>query len=195
MNHKERFIQIFQQNVTREGAQSFLDWLESTDFFQAPASTRYHCACEGGLVQHSLNVYDVLCQRYFNPEVDSPESFTICGLLHDVCKAGYYKVSTRNVKNEQTGQWEKVPYYSVEDMFPYGHGEKSVYLIERFIRLKNSEAMAIRWHMGGFDDAVRGGSYAGSQAYEKYPLAVKLHLADMEATYLWEKGTSAINPS
>ena len=94
------------------------------------------------------------------------------------------------MKNEQTGQWEKANYYAVEDSFPYGHGEKSVFLIERFIRLKPAEATAIRWHMGGFDDAARGGCYAISQAYEKYPLAVKLHLADLESTYLREKGTS-----
>lgn len=104
-----------------------------------------------------------------------------------MCKAQFYKVSTRNVKNDVTGQWEKVPYYTVEDAFPYGHGEKSVFLIERFMRLKTSEAMAIRWHMGGFDDSARGGSFAISLAYEKYPLAVKLHLADLESTYLKEK--------
>ena len=119
--------------------------------------------------------------------------FAICALLHDVCKAQFYKVSTRNVKNDVTGQWEKVPYYTVEDAFPYGHGEKSVFLIERFMRLKTSEAMAIRWHMGGFDDSARGGSFAISLAYEKYPLAVKLHLADLESTYLKEKNTSMVN--
>ena len=114
-------------------------------------------------------------------------------MLHDLCKAQFYKVSTRNVKNDVTGQWEKVPYYTVEDAFPYGHGEKSVFLIERFMRLKTSEAMAIRWHMGGFDDSARGGSFAISLAYEKYPLAVKLHLADLESTYLKEKNTSMVN--
>ena len=73
------------------------------------------------------------------------------------------------------------------DQLPYGHGEKSVYLIEHFMRLKTAEAIAIRWHMGGFDDAVRGGSFALSAAFEKYPLAVKLHIADLEATYLLEQ--------
>ena len=107
-------------------------------------------------------------------------------------KAQFYKVATRNVKNDETGQWEKRPYYSVEDAFPYGHGEKSVYLIERFVRLKPAEAMAIRWHMGGFDEAVKGGSFAISAAYDRYPLAVKLHLSDLEATYLREHGTSEI---
>ena len=129
--------------------------------------------------------------KHFEEGKDSRESFAVCALLHDLCKAQFYKVSTRNVKNEETGQWEKRPFYAVEDVFPYGHGEKSVFLIERFMRLKTSEAMAIRWHMGGFDDAVRGGSFAISLAFEKYPLAVKLHLADLESTYLREQHTAA----
>lgn len=193
MDYKERFSEIFRREVTREGSQKLLDWLEGTDFFTAPASTRYHCACQSGLVMHSLSVYDVMMEKHFTEGEDSRESFALCALLHDLCKAQYYKVSTRNVKNEQTGQWEKQPYYMVEDSFPYGHGEKSVFLIERFLRLKPAEATAIRWHMGGFDDAARGGCFAISQAYEKYPLAVKLHLADLESTYLREKGTSVIN--
>ena len=192
MTPKEEFLAIFQENVSREGAAELAAWLETTDFFTAPASTRYHCACEGGLVLHSLSVYHTLMERYFEEGVDSRESFAIVALLHDLCKANYYKVSTRNVKNDETGVWEKVPFYAVEDQFPYGHGEKSVYLIERFLRLKVSEAIAIRWHMGGFDDAVRGGSFALSQAFEKFPLAVKLHLADLENSYLKEKHTSAV---
>ena len=188
MNYHEEFCNIWNQHVTRPGAEKLLDWLHTTDFFQAPASTRFHGACAQGLVMHSLNVYHTLMDRYFE-EGDSQESMAICGLLHDLCKANYYKPGTRNVKNEETGQWEKVPTFTVEDAFPYGHGEKSVFLIERFIRLRPAEAVAIRWHMGGFDDAVRGGSFAISQAYDAYPLAVKLHLADLTATYLLEKGT------
>ena len=193
MDYKERFLEIFHREVTREGSQKLLEWLEGTDFFTAPASTRYHCACASGLVMHSLSVYDVMMEKHFTQGEDNRESFALCALLHDLCKAQYYKISTRNVKNEQTGQWEKQPFYSVEDSFPYGHGEKSVFLIERFVRLKPAEATAIRWHMGGFDDAARGGCFAISLAYEKYPLAVKLHLADLESTYLREKGTSATN--
>ena len=193
MTNKEEFLQIYNEYVKRQGSQEFLDWLLKTDFFTAPASTKYHGACEGGLLLHSLNVYKTLRERYFEEGKDSEESFAICALLHDLCKAQFYKVSTRNVKNDVTGQWEKVPYYTVEDAFPYGHGEKSVFLIERFMRLKTSEAMAIRWHMGGFDDSARGGSFAISLAYEKYPLAVKLHLADLESTYLKEKNTSIVN--
>ena len=191
-SYQEEFEEIFRSKVTREGSAAFLEWLSKTDFFTAPASTKFHCACPCGLVQHSVSVYRTMVERYFDPETDSEESFAICGLLHDVCKAQFYKEGTRNVKNEQTGAWEKKPYYMIEDSFPYGHGEKSVFLIERFLRLKTSEAIAIRWHMGGFDDAARGGSFAISQAYDRYPLAAKLHLADLESTYLREKGASVV---
>ena len=193
MDYKQKFIEYYQANIHREGADRLLEWLQTTDFFTAPASTRYHCACPSGLVQHSVNVYEVMMEKHFDPETDSAESFALCALLHDVCKAQFYKISTRNVKNEKTGQWEKVPYYTIEDAFPYGHGEKSVFLIERFVRLKPAEATAIRWHMGGFDDAARGGNFSISVAYDKYPIAVKLHLADLEASYLREKETSAVN--
>lgn len=191
MSLKDEFIDIFESNITREGSKKLLEWLKSTDFFTAPASTRYHCACEGGLLMHSINVYKVM-MKHFEETKDNKESFAIVSLLHDICKIQYYKISQRNVKNEVTGVWEKVPFYSVEDAFPYGHGEKSVFLIERFMRLKPAEAMAIRWHMGGFDEAVKGGSYAISLAYDKFPIAVKLHIADLEATYLHEKGTSEV---
>lgn len=190
MNAKDEFIKIYKENITRQGSEELLNWLMNTDFFTAPASTKYHCACENGLVMHSVSVFNTMMEKHFEEGVDSEESFAIAALLHDVCKAEFYKVSTRNVKNDLTGQWEKQPYYSIEDKFPFGHGEKSVFLIERFMRLRLDEAMAIRWHMGSFDD---GQGYTVSQAYEKYPLAVKLHLADMESTYLREKGTSAVN--
>ena len=192
MDYKEEFIKIFNDNITREGSKNLLEWIQKTDFFTAPASTKFHGACESGLVMHSISVYKTMMEKHYDPNTDSSESFAICALLHDLCKAQFYKQSTRNVKNEQTGQWEKKPYYTVEDAYPYGHGEKSVFLIERFMRLKPAEAMAIRWHMGGFDEAARGGSFAISVAYEKYPLAIKLHLADLESTYLREKHTSSM---
>lgn len=193
MGYKEQFEEIYKSKITRKGSAELLEWLNTTDFFTAPASTKFHCACEGGLVQHSVNVYKVMMEKHFDSETDSEESFAICGLLHDVCKAQFYKVSSRNVKNEETGAWEKQPYFSVEDSFPYGHGEKSVFLIERFLRLKTSEAMAIRWHMGGFDDATKAGNFAVGLAFERYPIAVKLHLSDLESTYLCEKGTSSVH--
>lgn len=193
MNYQQRFEEIFTENISRDGSKELLEWIKTTDFFTAPASTKFHCACEYGLVMHSLSVYDTYMQKHFDSETDNKESVTISTLLHDLCKAQFYKTSMRNVKNEQTGQWEKQPFYMVEDAFPYGHGEKSVFLIERFMRLKTSEAMAIRWHMGGFDDSAKAGNFSISLAYEKYPLAVKLHLSDLESTYLKEKNTSSNN--
>lgn len=184
---KEEFLSIMSRDVQRDGITELLDWLVGTDFFVAPASTRYHSAYEGGLLMHSMNVYKVMMDKHYNSNTDSLESCTITCLLHDICKAQFYKKGSRNVKNEITGAWEKRDCYNIEDVFPYGHGEKSVYLIERFMKLKPSEAIAIRWHMGGFDEAVRGGSFSISSAWEKYPLAVKLHISDLEATYLHEK--------
>ena len=185
--YKERFYEAYQTYINRDGNVEFLDWLEKrTDFFFAPASTRFHGAHAEGLVMHSLNVFELLRKRNEIEQNENPESVALVSLLHDVCKTQFYKETTRNVKNDETGQWEKVPYYSIEDRFPFGHGEKSVFLIERFMRLKPVEAIAIRWHMGGFDDNARVGGYTVANAFGKYPLAVKLHLCDLEATYLLE---------
>lgn len=185
LDYKQIFVDQYTQHIKRRGADRLLEWLIGSDFFTAPASTRFHAAYEGGLVEHSLNVYKVFMKKHFVEGEDDPESVAICTLLHDICKAGFYEVSYRNRKNED-GQWEKVPYYTINDRFLYGHGEKSVFLIERFMRLKNDEAVAIRWHMGGFDDTAKAGSFAIAHAYEQYPLAVKVHLSDLEATYLCE---------
>ena len=189
MNIKESFCSIYNNHIVREGSQALLSWLLESDFFTAPARTKYHGAHEGGLVEHSLHVYNRLrrlCIAEYG-EVKDMEPIAICGLLHDLCKTSFYAVSTRNVKNEKTGLWEKQPYYTVTDKFPLGHGEKSVFLIERFLRLTPKEALAIRWHMGGFDDAAKG--YALTGAYEQCPLALLLHMADMMATYLDEGKT------
>ncbi len=183
--NKELFLSTFRTKVQPPGSEKLLACFDTTDFFTAPASTRFHAAYEGGLLDHSMNVYNVLISKHFDPASDDIESFTIVSLLHDLCKAGFYKTELRNRKNDR-GEWEKVPVYTVDDQFPYGHGEKSVYLIERFMRLRTEEAMAIRWHMGGFDESVKGGSFALAHAFEKYPLEVKLHLSDLEATYLHE---------
>ena len=193
MDYKERFVSIYNEKISRAGSKELLDWISSTDFFVAPASTKFHGAKDSGLVEHSVKVYEVLREKHFD-SYDDEESFAICALLHDLCKIKFYKKSFRNVKNDSTGVWEKVPCYTFDDSFPYGHGEKSVFLIERFMRLKPAEAMAIRWHMGGFDDAVKGAGYASpiGIAYDKYPLAVKLFISDLESTYLREKGTSAV---
>jgi hypothetical protein len=132
MNPKERFLELYRAHITRAGADELLAFLEKkSDFFRAPASTRFHLSCEQGLLIHSVNVAEILLSHF--PE-ESEQSLAVCGLLHDLCKVNYYRASTRNAKNDATGQWEKVPYYQVDDSFPYGHGEKSVYMIERFFR-------------------------------------------------------------
>ena len=192
MTAKEEFIEIYRSSIHREGAEALLDYLENkSDFFTAPASTRYHGAHPGGLCEHSLNVYHCLRDYLARPRVQelygvevSQESIAIAALLHDVCKTDFYAVSTRNVKNEQTGQWEKKPYYTIDEKLPYGHGEKSVYIISGFMRLTRPEAMAIRWHMGfsGPEEPRTVG-----QALSQYPLAFALATADMEATYFLEK--------
>lgn len=179
---KDKFIEIFKRNVKRDGADTLLEWLEyKSDFFEAPASTRFHGAYKGGLCEHSVNVYNCLLKSSFVNT--NPETFAIVSLLHDICKTNFYKTEMRNIKNKETGVWEQQPYYTIEDKFPYGHGEKSVYIISEFMKLTSEEATAIRWHMGAFDDSVKGGSFALSGAFEKYPLALELHIADMRATY------------
>lgn len=194
MSGKEEFIEIYKANIHRDGAAALLDYLENkSDFFSCPASARYHSSYTGGLCDHSLNVYHCLVdylarervQELYGLEVPA-ESVAIAALLHDLCKIGCYKGSTRNVKNEATGQWEKVPFYQYDDPLPYGHGEKSVYIISGFMKLTRQEAMAIRWHMGfsGSED-----SRLVSQALEQYPLAFALSVADMEATYFLEGET------
>ena len=185
--NKEDFINILRSNVNREGIDKFIDWLSGTDFFVAPASSRYHLSEPGGLCQHSLNVYERLEKLMiteYGEDGYNPESVAICALLHDICKTGYYKTEMRNVKED--GVWVQKPYYTVDDQLPYGHGEKSVYIINGYIRLTREEAMAINWHMGGFDARVQGGSIDYNNAYKKFPLAVLLHIADLQATFLDE---------
>lgn len=195
---KQEFLDIWDTYVKRPGADRLRSYLlaEQNDFFTAPASTRYHGAYAGGLLEHSLNVYhnlkaylerDRVHSVYGFPEY-SEETIAICALLHDLCKMNFYTVDYRNAKNAQ-GVWEKVPFYKIDDRLPYGHGEKSVLMIQFFMHLHREEAMAIRWHMGEFGDK---NSNVISQAYDKYPLAVKLHLADLESTFLREKGLSQV---
>lgn len=189
-NAKEKFIEIYEKYIKREGSKELLEYLKKTDFFVAPASTQFHSAYEGGLCQHSINVYNRFLnsvrneygEEYLTDE--KMETIAICGLLHDICKIETFKVDYRNKKVD--GNWVIVPYYMVEDNLPYGHGEKSVYIISGFMRLTREEAMMINWHMGGFDARVRGGAYGLSEAYYKFPLAVILHTCDMLATYLDE---------
>ena len=191
MDKREEFLRIFDEKIKREGAAELRAYLTESDFFQAPASMRYHCAYAGGLCEHSINVYRRLL-RHVEDEYGSDyqkivpdESIAICGLLHDVCKVNFYRADFRNVK--ENGEWVRKPCFVREELFPFGHGEKSVFIVNRFLRLTGAEAMAINWHMGGFDSRAKGGDYSVSDAYCKYPLAVLLHISDLEATYIDEK--------
>lgn len=182
---KERFIELLRL-TKRPGIESLINYLENdTDFFTAPASTKFHLSVKGGLLEHSLNVYEELKNECGFYDDNVPSEIIIVSLLHDICKANYYKISFRNVKNEE-GKWEQVPYYSTDDEFPIGHGEKSVIMIQRFIDLTDREILAIRWHMGGFEPKDNY-TYL-SNAFNKSELAVELHIADLKATYLREKG-------
>jgi hypothetical protein len=192
MTNKEKFIDLYTRLITREGATELLAYLTgpSSDFFTAPASTRYHSAYEGGLLDHSLNVYECLRDYLARTKVKdefglsySDESIAIVALLHDLCKVNVYKVSTRNVKDPVTGQWRPQPYYEFSDPLPYGHGEKSVYIISGYMKLTREEAFAIRYHMGfsNEDDPRNVGA-----AFEQFPLALALSIADTEATYFIE---------
>ena len=192
MTGKERFIEIYQSKIQRDGADKLLEYLLSpqSDFFVAPASARFHGSYAGGLVDHSLNVYDCLVDYLSRPRVKelygleySEESIAISALLHDLCKVNCYKPGTRNVKDEN-GVWHSVPTFEFSDPLPYGHGEKSVYIASGYMRLTRDEAFAIRYHMGfsGNEDPRTVGD-----ALEAYPLAFALSVADMEASYFLEK--------
>lgn len=191
MNNKERFIQIFTESIKRDGADKLLEYLLSTasDFFTAPASARFHSSYEGGLLDHSLNVYDCLKSYLESTRVKelfgfeySEESIAIVSLLHDLCKVGVYKKGFRNVKDEK-GAWQRVDTFEYDDRLPYGHGEKSVYIISGYMKLTREEAFAIRYHMGysSTEDPRNV-----STAFEMFPLAFALSCADSEATYYLE---------
>ena len=170
------------KKVNREGIDKLIEFLHKTDFFTAPASTRFHSNCEGGLAEHSLNVYREL-KDLTNGEWPE-ETIIIVGLLHDICKVNNYKVEMRNKKNPDTGVWFQEPYYTTEDLMPLGHGEKSVMIIQEFIKLTKEELYSIRWHMGGYEPKENYGYI--SSAYYKYKLAVYTHMADIKATYIDE---------
>jgi len=191
MSNKEKFIEIYNRCIKREGADKLLEYLTSTasDFFTAPASARFHCSHEGGLVEHSINVYECLKSYLEAPRTRdmlgvnySDESIAIVALLHDLCKIGVYKKGFRNVKDER-GTWQKVDTFEYDDQLPYGHGEKSVYIISGYMRLTREEAFAIRYHMGysSTEDPRNV-----SAAFEMFPLAFALSTADSEATYFVE---------
>ena len=189
--NKNRFMEIYKTHIKREGADRLLTYLEKSDFFTAPSSTRFHCSYEGGLCEHSLNVYDCLKDylsrdfvrnRYnLNP---SEEKIAIVALLHDLCKVNTYVVSMRNKKDEN-GQWVQVPFYDFKEKFNYGsHGGKSIFIIQEFMKLDPEEQVAINCHMGAYDRMP--GDFSLNNAYAQFPLALALHIADVESTVILE---------
>lgn len=194
-------FEILASQVQRKGMGKLIDYIRKSDFYEAPASTKFHLACEGGLLQHSLNVYHCLHDKLvYNPLWNgtcgnvSVESSIVVALFHDIYKTYFYDVSTRNVKNEQTGKWEKVPYYTINDKMPLGHGEKSAFILQKFIQITDEEFYAIRWHMG-FTEPKDNYASVGA-AMEKYPLVLALHQADLEASKIMEaEGGNRIRPA
>lgn len=191
LDYKKKFIDIYNAKIKREGADKLLAFLEESDFFTAPASTRYHGSHPGGLCEHSINVYECLCDYLKRPRVRelygmnySEETIAIVSLLHDICKTNFYVETTRNVKED--GVWKTVPYYSIDDQLPYGHGEKSVYMVSAYMKLTRDEAFAIRYHMG-FSES-NNVTYINNvgKAYEMFPIAFAVSVADMEASYYLE---------
>lgn len=198
---KVDFFEKYLSECTREGMDKLFEYIRKSDFYSAPASTRFHSCHEGGLLEHSLNVCNCMFEKMENTvwknilsEVGR-ESIIISSLLHDICKTNFYVVEMKNKKVyseygkkiDSNGRfdWESVPGYTVEDKIPYGHGEKSVMMIENFIKLKPVERYMIRWHMGFTEPKDNYGTL--SEAIRKYPSILALHEADLESTYLVEK--------
>lgn len=188
MTDREIFKNILQENCKdRFNVDEFIKWLEDrTDFFDAPASSKFHLSERGGLVKHSINVYETLrdiCELYAD-EIPL-DSIAICGLLHDICKTNFYSIENKNVKNNQ-GYWVTKQQYIIDDQFPIGHGEKSVIILQQHFKLKRDEIIAIRWHMNGFDFAVKGGEPAYAKASNSCKLLSLLEIADLLSTRILE---------
>jgi hypothetical protein len=189
---RSEFEKIYTENIKRDGANKLLEYLKTTDFFESPASTKFHGNFAGGLCEHSVKVWKrfskMLECEYGADWIKKPEnneSAAVVSLLHDICKVNCYKNEMRNVK--VGSEWVQKPYFSYDDPMPYGHGEKSVYMISGYMKLSREEAMCINWHMGGFDSRNSDGRFTVSSAFKLYPLAAIFHAADFLATYLDEK--------
>ena len=193
MTNVKRFKKIVTENIERDGIENLMEWLEhETDFFTAPASTRYHGSYEGGLVEHSLNVYDRLVWEMENTvgagwqELYSPESIAIIALFHDLCKIDRY-VITEKWRKDENGDWEAYEAYEYnKEKAEMGHGAQSVFYLQKFIQLTELEAQAIFWHMGAYDLSPYASLAACSETFKWNPLAFLTHRADMAATYVTE---------
>ena len=188
MSNKEIFIELL-KGINRNGIEKLSAFLEESDFYTAPSSTKYHLSIPGGLLHHSLNVHKLLVVKDKSYKLNiNPETLLITSLFHDLCKINFYGTEFRNVKNDETGQWEKKQIYVVKDQFPMGHGEKSVIILQQFMTLSEEEQLAIRWHMGPFTDGFD--SFSLSQAYyaacKKTKLVPALFAADYEASQIFE---------
>lgn len=199
---KEMVLKLLSE-VKRDGMQELMNWLEESDFFDAPASTKYHGSFPGGLAEHSINVYNALVFHYENikdsefslPPIDE-ESLIIVGVLHDVCKVNTYTQTWKNQKvyNERGSKedaggkydWETLPGYDRKPLLAMGHAAKSVFILQQFIKLRVDEAQAIFWHMGAYDLSLYNSMNELSQAYNENLLAFLLHQADMTCTYITE---------
>ncbi|EJX09560.1 protein containing Metal-dependent phosphohydrolase, HD region, subdomain protein, partial [gut metagenome] len=198
--NKAQFINYCQQYIQREGINALLDYLEKTDFYTAPSSASYHLNVEGGLCRHSLNVFETAIKVYdlivgpqiqagnspFTQEI-SKESIAIVALFHDVCKTKFYK-KTEKWKKDENNRWVSYPGYEIEDEFPFGHGEKSCIILHWFIKLKQDELLAIRWHMGMFEMTEQGSGTRCSYraAMEKSPLVTLLQVCDLLSANCFE---------
>ena len=202
--NKAEFEEIARKYIKRDGLEKVLAWLEQSDFYSAPASTQYHLSVEGGLCQHSLNVFHSmveLCNKYWNKEESGDniyngdsleqdgafnmENIAIVALFHDICKANCYVRDFKNVK--VNGKWEQQEYWKWDEQFVYGHGSKSVYILQQYMRLYIDEAQAIRFHMGGREDPLSQ-QYERQYAtvYDNSKFAVMLYLADNWSCFLVE---------
>lgn len=184
---KEKIINLL-GSVERKGIDKIIKYLSESDFFIAPASTRFHGNYQGGLAEHSLNVYQIFKRK--NKEYDfglSEDTIKIVSLLHDVCKINFYTVYDKNVNTAGPGEkpkWVKMPAYGVNDLLPIGHGEKSVIILQQFITLTKEEVLMIRWHMGGYESKENLNNV--SAAWNMCKAATALHTADLESSYILE---------
>lgn len=185
--NKRRFTSLL-ATVDRGGVDGLMDWLDSTDAYSAPCSTRHHLAEKGGLIEHSLSVYDTLCKLddTFCTEFES-DSMVITALTHDFCKVDYYVPDKK--WNKDTGAWRQIDIWSIRDSLPLGHGNKSLYLVSKFIDLTDDEAAAIVHHMTCWNPSVVLDYSAGASfntAVDKYPLVTMLSAADWISSRLIE---------
>lgn len=205
MDNKQEFVTTLAA-TNRPSIQDLIIFLENSDFFTAPASTKFHGSYEGGLVEHSLHVWHLLQEKNKYYELNlQPDTVAITALLHDLCKINFYTKEMKSVlkgkikvkKNkkvdgqwveieEEVNDWQQEEVWVCNDQFPVGHGEKSVITAMKFIQLTDLEIAMIRWHMGGYEPKE---SYRDmGNAVDMYPFIVALQTADMESSHLLDIG-------